>query len=204
MCRTYALTLALLSFFLAFTSARAEQPKPSPYPVSWELKFDNDKPVRIVVDVPGKSVPEAFWYLPYKVTNNTGQERMFLPIFELADNEGKITRSDNSVSPSVIEAIRKSEGNRFIQSSIFIAGELRLGNDETKYGVAVWPASNSRMGRFSILAGGLSGEFVRIKDTQGKEVTLRKTRQMDFHINGEEVLDKDTAVKEDVPQWIMH
>jgi len=54
----------------AVCTARADYPKPSPYPISWELNFEHSKPKRIVVDVPGQSAPKAYWYMTYTVTNN--------------------------------------------------------------------------------------------------------------------------------------
>src|SRR5437588_12379146 len=80
---------------------RADYPKPSPYPISWELKFDHDMPQRIVVKAPGVAAPQAYWYLTYTVTNNTGQEQTFLPFFEMLTNDGKVIRSDNKI-PAVV------------------------------------------------------------------------------------------------------
>ena len=45
-------------------------PEPSPYPISWELKFEYSKPKRIVVQLPGPG-PKAFWYITYSVMNDT-------------------------------------------------------------------------------------------------------------------------------------
>src|SRR5205085_12300241 len=86
--KTTPAVFALLAITLCGI-ARADFPKPSPYPITWELKFAHGKPVRIAVQVPGESVPKAYWYLPYTVTNLTDQERTFLPIFEMVTDEGK-------------------------------------------------------------------------------------------------------------------
>src|SRR5207248_1100298 len=76
---SFLLVLSLLVF-----PAKADYPKPSPYPISWELTFQHDKPKRIVVNVPGRPAPVAYWYLMYSVTNKTDQEQTFLPFFEMA------------------------------------------------------------------------------------------------------------------------
>src|SRR5687767_4200623 len=49
-------------------------PKPSPYPISWELDFTHGEPKRVVVTTPGQP-PKAYWYMTYSVTNNSDQER---------------------------------------------------------------------------------------------------------------------------------
>ena len=177
-------------------------PVPSPYPVSWELDFQYGKPTRIVADVPGKG-QQAFWYLTYVATNNTGQERMFLPIFEMVDNNGRISRSDNGTHPAVIAAIKKREGNKFIQSVVQAAGDMRIGPSEAKYGVAVWREPMLEMGTFYILVGGISGETQRVQSASGDEVILRKTLQLTFRINGDEAYPDIDIVNELPKQWIM-
>src|SRR5262245_12741021 len=118
---------------------RADHPKPSVYPVSWELKFDHSKAKRIVVDVPGTGARQAFWYMTYTVMNPTDQEQVFLPQFELLTRDGKVIRSDNNISPVVFDAIKARErGTAGLQSALQIAGPLRVGEDQAKEGVAIW------------------------------------------------------------------
>lgn len=183
-------------------AAPSSLPQPSVYPTTWELKFTYEKPQRVVVEVPGQGV-RAYWYLPYTVTNTTGQERMFLPVFEMVGEDGKIRRSDKSIPPAVIEAIRGREGNKFIQSSIAAAGELRLGPTEAKYGVAVWPEPMPEMGSFAILVGGLNGEYQKVKNAAGEEVILRKTLQLNYLVRGDEVYPGEDEVNENPSLWIM-
>ena len=176
-------------------SAPVKLPAPSLYPTSWELKLDYRKPARVVVELPGRGV-QAFWYLPYTITNQTGQERMFLPIFELVGENGKIHRSDKNIPQQVIDAIKAREGNQFIQSSIQAAGDLRLGAEEAKYGVAVWAEPMAEMGRFAILIGGLSGEYQKVKNAADEEVVLRKTLQLNYIIRGDEVYPGEDEINE--------
>src|SRR4051812_35912311 len=73
-------TLSIIAF--APSRVRAEYPKPSPYPKSWELEFQHGLPKRVVVQTVGKPA-QAYWYMTYSVTNNTDKEQLFLPAFEL-------------------------------------------------------------------------------------------------------------------------
>ena len=195
--------LAVLGLAFAFGAANAELPHPKEYPTSWELKFDHGKPVRIAVEVPGQPTKQGFWYIPFTATNNTGQERMFLPVVEMATEDGRIVRSDNNIPDAVVQKIRKLEGNKFIGSSVNISGDFRLGNDECKYGVAVWREPTLEMGRFSILFGGLCGEYTRVKGDDGKEVTLRKTLQLNFLVHGDNVYPGEDLVNSKPELWIM-
>ena len=84
-------------------------PKPSIYPISWQIKFEHSKPKRIVVTTPGTNVPLAYWYMTYSVTNDTDQEQSFLPVFEMITNDGKVLRSDKDIPTEVFSAIKKRE-----------------------------------------------------------------------------------------------
>jgi hypothetical protein len=205
MSRLYWLLMSLVLPILAgVTTVRADDlPKPSPYPTTWELTFDHGKPTRIVVASEGKA-PQAYWYLAYTVTNNTGQERDFMPIFEMVGEDGKLVRSDNHVSPAVIEAIKKQEGDKYIKSSVFSSGEIRLGETEAVHAVSVWTEPAGRMGHFSILVGGLNGEYKKVKSADGKEAILRKTLQLNYFINGDEVYPGEDKLNVDASEWIMH
>ena len=193
------------------STARAEYPKPSPYPISWELDFDHSKPKRIVVDVPGQSAPKAYWYMTYTVTNKTDKEQTFLPIFQLVTKEGQVIRSDKDIPSKVFEAIKGRERIKFLEPYTKAAGELRIGDDQAKDSVAIWEEPEAKMGTFTIYIGGLSGESVflkddkgqEVKDPDGKPVILRKTLQLTYQIPGDEVRPGDDPVNEKDKTWVM-
>ena len=181
----------------------AGYPQPSPYPISWELEFTHGTPKRVVVDLPGSGVPQAYWYMTYRVTNNTGQERTFLPVFELLGNDGKVIRSEQVVPPKVFERIQQREGNQFLEPALQIAGEIRLGEDEARDGVAIWPEPSPEMGSFSIFVTGLSGENVKVKGADDQETFLRKTLQLNYFVRGDDVFPGEDEVNENAERWIM-
>ncbi|HYO09471.1 MAG TPA: hypothetical protein VER17_10910 [Tepidisphaeraceae bacterium] len=181
----------------------ASFPKPSPYPKSWELKFSYGKPKRVVVQVPGKSVPQAFWYLTYNVTNDTDREQLFLPMLELATEDGKLTRSDVNIPRVVFDTIKRQEGNRFLEPAQLIGGELRIGEDQAKDGVAIWPEVTTEMGNFSIFVQGLSGETATVPGPNNKPTILRKTLQLNYLIRGDAVYPGEDEVNENPKEWVM-
>ena len=200
------LTIALITHF-----ALADFPKPSPYPIAWELTFDHGAPRRIVVDTPGAVAPKAYWYMTYSVTNQTDSEQVFLPRFELLTQDGRVIRSDVDVPAAVFRRIKDVEGNRFLEPFTSIGGELRIGEDEARDGVAIWEEPGPRMGKFSIFVSGLSGETHIMKDPQGqvmkdaedRPIILRKTLQLDFSVPGDEMYPGEDPVKQTGEQWIM-
>ena len=190
------LTLLAVSTFAAF-------PKPSVYPISWELAFKHAMPQRIVVTIPGQSEPQAFWYMTYTVQNDGKEERMFLPDFQIALQDGRVIRSDNNISPVVFDAIKRQAGNSLLLPYLKIAGMLRVGEDEAKDGVAIWPEPMPRLEHFSIFVQGLSGEAVTIQGPKNKPVILRKTLQLNYIFRGDEFYPDQTTVDQSSEAWVM-
>jgi len=220
-----ALSLCLAFALSAATKARAaDYPEPSPYPISWELDFQHDKPKRIVVTIPGQG-NRAYWYLTYTVANKTNEDREFLPVFEMVTRDGKIHRSDKDVPPYVFDQIKRQEKAKypFLERYYKLAGTLRVGEDQAKDGVAIWPEPMSEMGNFSIYVSGMSGETVTMKMVNGKPVKvkpenqalelkgvdekdviiLRKTLQLNYVIYGDDVYPGLDQVNVQPEKWVM-
>ncbi len=210
--------VAAVAMFMASPLALAQEtvarpgtfPIPSVYPKSWELKFEHGKPQRIVVETTSGS-PQAFWYITYTVTNSSNQERPFLPILEFLTNDGRVIRSDDKIPPQAFNAVKQRERNQFLETQYAIGGDLRIGPDQAKEGVAIWAEPAAELGNFSIFVGGISGEFTFLKDTAGAEVKntdgkpiiLRKTLQLNYLVRGDEVYPGEDAVNENAKVWVM-
>ena len=190
-------------------------PQPSPYPISWELKFEHSMPKRVVVKPRGGQEPQAFWYITYTVTNLSSAEQNFLPVFELMTQDGQVIRSDSRIPQEVLETIRRREKNPHLESATEIAGTLRVGEDQARDGVAIWREPNPRMGRFIVFVTGLSGEAVILKDPKGNELTqvdkdgqkrpivLWKSLQLDYHMPGDEKNPGNDVVELVERKWVM-
>lgn len=213
----YPTSILVLSLLLLAPVAKAADdngagsfPTPSPYPITWELKFEHAAPKRIVVDLPGQA-PQAFWYMTYSVTNNTDQARTFLPVFEMMTNDGHIIRSDRNLPYKVFTEIKAREKSKYLEHFTQIGGQVRIGEDEARDGVAIWKEPMPEMGSFTIFLSGLSGETARLKDAEGKDlkdakgdsIILRKTLQMNYYIRGDEVYPGWDEVSTRPQGWIM-
>ncbi|MEM6560873.1 MAG: hypothetical protein AAF656_04670 [Planctomycetota bacterium] len=187
-------------------------PQPSNYPISWQLDFTHEDPRRIVVEVPGEAEPTAYWYMTYRVTNNTDQERLFLPVFEMMTSAGNVIRSDRGISPAVFDAIKARTGDRFLKESLDLSGStLLVGADQTQHGVAIWPEPNPELGRFTIYIGGLSGEAAPVtntageplKDADGNDILLFKTKQIDYRLLGDDIRPGNDPLEKEGETWVM-
>jgi hypothetical protein len=193
-------------------------PEPSLYPKSWELDFKHGMPKRIVVNARNLGEPKAYWYITYRVTNNSGKEQTFLPEFDLVTREGKIYRSDRNIPAEVYRAIKSRERNKYLEPPTSVAGVIRVGEDEARDSVAVWEEPLKRMGAFTVFAAGLSGEYAKLTgadgkpmaDEKGQPIILRKTLQLRYHIQGDEVSPGDDVVQtgddrvgRNAKKWVM-
>lgn len=199
------------SILCNFAIARGEYPKPSLYPTSWELSFTHGVPQRIVVQAAGDPAPKAYWYLTYTVTNSTQQEQIFLPVFELLAEDGQIVRSDRNIPAVVFDAIKTREKKPLLEPFTKITGEVLLGDDQARDGVAIFPEPSTRMGTFSVFVAGLSGESAQLKDSsgnpamdsEGKPIVLRKTLRLNYHISGDEVYPGEDEINTKAEEWVM-
>lgn len=190
-----------------------KHPEPSVYPLpnAWYLGVKAGMLKRIVVAVPGQKAPNAYWYLPYTVTNNTGKEINFFPEFEMVTQDGKIHRSDNHVPLAVFQAVKKDNGNDLLVSANDVIGILHQGDDQAKDCVAIWEEPMPRMGTFAVYGAGFSSESVyavddkgeKIKDGQGNLILLRKTLALDYVIFGDEIAPDKDIVHLKKESWIM-
>lgn len=185
-------------------------PKPSVYPISWELDFNYELPKRIVVEIPGGAAPRAYWYMVYIATNNTDREQVFLPTFDLLAKDGRVLKSDTETTAAVFNAIARHESKWPLKPALENAGTILVGEDQAKYGVAIWEEPSSEPGMFSVFVGGLSGETTpltdaegnEIKDKDGNPIMLRKTLQLDFNVRGDELYAGDPIDKTG-EKWVM-
>lgn len=211
-----ALGLACLAGTFSAPRPAEAFPKPSSYPISWQLKFKHSLPKRIVVK--SDDTPRAYWYITFAVTNTGDEEQDFLPTFDLFTKDGKDLPAEKHVPGNVFDEVKKRERNRNLEPLERIAGKLRIGEDQTREGVAIWEEPSTRMGTFHIFVGGLSGESVLMKDgteTQIKDWTkitdedrkkydiLRKTLDLTFQVSGDEHNPELHPARLVTEEWVM-
>ena len=219
------MAVAIVAALARPTVAAPDFPTPSPYPISWELKFKHGTPKRISVDVAGQD-PKGYWYMTYTVTNDGDKELNFYPKFELLTDDGKVAQSDQKIAQHVFDAIKAETRNKLLEPYTSNNGPIRLGAAEAHDGVAIWPETVLRMEHFSVFVTGLCGEAVIMKTVDGKLTKvnepaaiydkdnedklikegltiLRKTLQIKYFIRGDEVFPGEDEVNQDSEEWIM-
>jgi hypothetical protein len=214
---------ALLLLLLCASAAQAAgvpvasaMPEPSIAPISWELKFRYQDPQKVSVVVPGQDRPVVYWYMLYRIENPGPLEVSFYPKFDLVTDKLQVVPSQAHVSPEAFRAIQRRSGNPFLMTPERIVGQLLVGTDRQRHGVAIWKNVNPEARAFTVYVAGLSGETVRMKnpgfdpekpedDKNPRYFNLRKTLSVPYKLPGGE-RTRDLAVPERMngqEKWIM-
>jgi hypothetical protein len=195
--------LAFLLSLLGGVASTPAAPEPSIVPRAWEFDFTFQAPRAIAIrDVDGKF--HWFWYLSYKVVNNSGSEQMFIPDVVIASERGHIIHAGQNLPSSVFPAIKNKLQNPLLLSPIEVVGKLLQGEDQAKESVAIWPAFDDDVDEITVFIGGLSGETVSLPHpTTGETLLLRKTLRIDYKLPGTQTSPQVQAVLPSGQAWIM-
>lgn len=180
-------------------------PEPSPIPKRWQLEISTSLLRTAVVNVGGTE--KAYFYLTYKVTNNSAQDLLFAPAFELATDEGDLLRSGRDVPMEVTREIMSRLDNELIEDQIGIVGTLLRGPENARQGVVIWPVPQDHLVEVAVYCAGFSGETtpVAIPTEDGKQVNklLRKSWMMRYRMPGDLKPGDGTQFEPSESHWIM-
>ncbi len=188
-------------------------PEPSMVQKSWDFDFTVDAPRAIAVrDLSGKN--QWYYYMTYKVVNNTGERRLFVPNFTILTDQGTIITAGMNVPPNVFDAVKERVENHLLQSPEAVVGELRTGEDGAKESVAIWPAHDVEVARIWVFVEGLSGETAMMDDpikTEKNEqdedvpqqILLSKTLSLEYAFPGKPQTPQRQTVQAVERKWVM-
>ena len=178
-------------------------PEPDPVPRRWELQVTTGNLQLVSMDVPNLG-PRKFAYMTYTVTNNSGQDLLFAPSFELSDGQGSVIRSGRDVPLTVTQTLLAQTQNVYIQDQISIIGELLQGGENARDGIVIWPVNNLNPEQVIVYAAGFSGETKTVTIGDGKDkYILRKTLRLDFTAHGDLSGVSSVTFPLQAKSWIM-
>jgi hypothetical protein len=122
---------------------------------SWQLDFEFTDPQRITVQ------GETYWYMVYRVTNRTGKEVEFFPLFRLVTNTLQEVIGGEGVNPLVYESIAKRHRGDFPFFALpaKITGPILQGEENARESAVVFKTFDREAARFTVFVSGLSGEI---------------------------------------------
>lgn len=189
-------------------------PEPAPIPRRWQLDVEVSPLRMIVLDAPGVGA-RPYYFLTYKVTNNTAQDILFAPAFELATDGMDVHRSGRDVPVAVTNALIEKIQNPFLEDQISIVGTLLRGEENAKEGLVIWPVPSLHQSEVVVYAAGFSGETATVEipvvktDENGNKVeatekkVLRKTLMLRYRMPGDLAPGFDEPMEPSQQQWIM-
>ena len=182
--RLFLLTLAISMLLVGSLAPAWGYPEPARVSPSWSIDFEWQTPRAIAIeDVDGST--RWFWYMSYKVTNNTGSDRLFIPDFTIATDTGRIITAGLNVPASLFPKIKQELRNDLLESPVQVVGQLLQGEDFARESVAIWPAFEADARQMSIFVSGLSGETAEIlHPLTGEPELLRRTHMLRFGLPG--------------------
>jgi hypothetical protein len=191
------------------TDALRAYPEPSIVSKSWQLDFTYSDPRPIAVkNADGQT--QWYWVMPYEVTNNTGEERVFAPDFLVTTEAGDLINAGRDIGGEAFAAIKEKLNDRHLEDPVRIVGKILQGEDYTKHGIAVWPVMDHDAVKMTLFISGLSGETATIphpteKNDKGqpKPVVLVKTLQLNYELPGTPKRPQDQTVVAAGKTWIM-
>ena len=210
-----AIGLGTAGACLAPVAPAAAAPEPSIVPSRWQLDLRPGDLRLAVMDVettrrgPGGEAyttmqPTAFLYLTYEVVNNSGEDLLFAPSFQLATEEGEILRSGRNVPTEVVRTLLERLENPFLEDEISVIRTLEQGIENAREGLVVWPAEELKTDEIKIFARGFSGETKRIvRPDTGEEVTLYKELMLRHATPGDLSAYSRRAIPRVESRWIL-
>ena len=182
---------ALAAFAIVFSGAAmlGAAPQPSVLARSWDLDFRPGE-LRVITLTGEGGADKHYYYMTFLVTNLTGEERFFAPIFELTTDRGEIMLAGRGVSRQVTQEILERLRNPLLEQQFQLIGPLQEGEEFGREGLLIWPVGRQDINEVSVYAIGLSGESqtIRTRDAETgeiKEIVLRKTMMLRHDLPGE-------------------
>jgi hypothetical protein len=194
-------------------------PEPAPLPRRWQLEIETSPLRTIVVDTPGLG-PRAYFFMTFKVTNNSTTDLLFAPSFELATDDMRVYRSGRDVPVVVTNRIKSLLQNPLLEDQISIVGTLLRGEENAKEGLVIWPVPEMHGSEVAVYCAGFSGETVTLEvpvpqplqaaagsgqssAPKTEKKILRKTQELRFRLPGDLHPGADEPLRPYEKRWIM-
>lgn len=197
---TFIAFAAITLLAVAITDAA---PKPSLLIKTWQFEVEHGQPRPISIKNLEGDI-EWYWYMPYKVTNKTGEDRLLLPEITVTTDKGNVVVAGKGIPARLFGEIKKKERNDLLEHPNNITGKILQGKDFARESVAIWPAFKDDVDELTIFIGGMSGDTETVKlPKSGEEIVLSKMRMIKYITPGTNVHPQKQDVKEVESEWVM-
>ncbi len=181
---TLICVLILTAMTCLATTVAAAAPQPKVVTDSWQLDIELGKPALVSI-ARADTGYDWYWYLPYTVTNRSGQDQIFIPQAVVSSDRGDIITANESIPTRVYDRIRELLGRKLLESPSQIVGTLRQGADHARESVFIWPYFEDDVDEMTLFISGLSGEVAMITHPlTGEPEMLNRTLMLVYETPG--------------------
>jgi len=184
--------------------------------LTWQLDIEFRDPQRLMVRLPGESQPRTYWYVIYRVTNNTGQDVQYLPSARLVTDTLDVVRAGDNVPVSLyhrIAALHRRDYPFFARPTK-VSGLLLQGEENARTSAFVFPDFDPEATTFTVFISGLSGLIDRIpnpafdtdqpaSEDNPRSFTRRLTLGIEYVLPGDERTRSGAQPKRRNRHWVM-
>ncbi|MCC6284935.1 MAG: hypothetical protein IT439_06470 [Phycisphaerales bacterium] len=175
--------------FGAASGAALPAPEPSPVPRSWQLDV-RPSDLNVVILDHADGTTGAYYYLTYTVTNTTGKDQFFAPMFELVTDQGEVMLSGRNVPPEATREMLRRLRREFLEDQISMIGQVLQGPENAREGLVMWPVGNTQVKDINVYLFGFSGETrtIQLRNFDAgtvEDVVLRKSLMLRHSVPGD-------------------
>lgn len=184
--------------------------------MAWQLDVEFHDPQRVQLRSPEGGTDSTYWYMLFKVTNNTGADRQFFPSFRLVTNTLEVVDGGDEISPSVYEAIAARHKGEipFLTPPFKATGALLQGEANARSSMAVFRDFDKQASSFTVFFSGFAGAVERMSNPaydaekadskdNPRDFLLRKTLAVTYDLPGDtETRDRSTPIRR-TRAWVM-
>ncbi len=183
---------------------------------TWQLSFEFHDPQRITVPFPGESGGTTYWYLLYRVTNNTGRDVDCYPSFRLVTDTLQVVVGGEEIDPRVYGAIRERHelDYPFFVPPEKVIGRILQGEENARVSAAVFREFDTQASSFVLYVGGLSGDVTRVfspapetttggTDAEPASFLLRRTLAIQYNLPGDPITRAQATPVRRRREWVM-
>ena len=219
------LVVAAVGLVVSPLAPAAPEPALVPPDGAWQLEIELHGDLQqTIVKLPGSDEAKSYWYLLYTITNNTGQDVVFYPQFELMTDTFRLHRSGVNVRRPVFEAIRELYDRTIplLEPESMITGQagpgqakgILQGQDNARDSVAIFQDYDPNATKIRVFIAGLSNETVTVEllsrpaaEEPGvktaQKVLLRKTLMLEYQIVGDAYNPQGRVALYRNRKWVM-
>lgn len=174
-------TILCAALLAVLPAALADYPRASERPIRWQLTLDTGD-LRFHRD---SQDGQGYWVLVYEVINETDEDLLWAPSFDLVTDRGEVLAEGEDVPRRVHLEMLEILGDPLLAAQSATIGTILRGPEHAKRGLVVWQAKREDVRQVQIFVRGASGDTASVvHPVSGEAVVLHRDLQLGWSVPG--------------------